>query len=260
MALDNRLIMLRYESGERVVITPSKEALTPESILFVLDEKNNAVWTWLGKKTSNIDKRGAARIAHGLRSSGYTYREHIVAPQAEKLIVIDENNLKDPEVKVNFELLNDTLSKAQLVDDYLANIPYEGPVPIKKAEITDFKPDVGEVQVESPPQQVQPLTAQPVEPPSKPEIKKEDTKASQLEDDSVAEVKAGLLLYATLKQFSEIYAILKDKEVRIEGAVEPLAKFTIKGKELSVSPELKFAGQQEAVLEVFRELFKKTKL
>ena len=258
MVLDNRLIMIRYESGERILVAPTKDAITSDNIIFVLDEKNNTVWTWLGKNTSNIEKRGAKRIARGLKSSGYTYQEYIVAPQAKHFIVIDENKIKDPEIQNNFNTLTETLNKAQLVDEYLANIPFDGPISIDKAEITDFKPQVDEIPTDAPSKTVQSLTAPVVEEEPKPEPKSEPQEKSETPStplgDKMGEIKAGLLIFSTLKQFSEIYTIIKDNEIRIEGAVEPLAKFTLKGNELTVSPELKFAGQQEEVLKKFREL------
>ncbi|GAI83397.1 unnamed protein product, partial [marine sediment metagenome] len=91
-----------------------------------------------------------------------------------------------------------------------------------------------------------------VEEESKPDPIPESKAPSQTQSipsgDMMAEIKAGLLIFSALKQFSEVYTIIKDNEIRIEGAVEPLAKFTLKGNELTVSPELKFAGQQEEVL------------
>ena len=72
-----------------------------------------------------------------------------------------------------------------------------------------------------------------------------------------ADVKAGLLLFSILRQFSELYVVLQGNTLRIEGPTEPLTNFEISGNDLVVSPKLKFGGKQDEVLQFYKNLIQR---
>jgi hypothetical protein len=196
-----------------------------------------------------------------LKSSGFTYGNTVINPQANYLTEIYEKDL-DTEDKKNKRKLVQLLASIEKVptDPNLGFIPkgmipsVEVPEPKKKAE--PATEDALGTPLEMPPGIAPPMEKKEEEPePSKPVEEEPDPfPVGGLDVNINADVKAGLLIFSILRQFNELYLVLQGNTIRIEGPTEPLTNFEISGNDLVVSPKLKFGGRQDEVLQFYKEL------
>jgi len=260
-----RLLMMKYESGERTAVPPDPERLVSDSIVFVVDEFNKAVWLWFGADTKMLFKRGAERMARGLLGHGLDYGDIKVGVGCDNLIVIDEKSLDESSVRENYEKLKSTLRKAKVIDGKLAVIeteegalapPVVTPSPRKPAPTPKPEPIT---------QQVPPPAPQPVEKPTVApakvvvrEEKKEKAPEVKIEAAKISpELKAGVLIYALLTHFPEIYIAKHGNKLVIESEEGTLSIFKILKDSLELEPSYDFQGRQNKVLETYNTLIKK---
>jgi len=238
--LDYRMLMFRYEAGEKKLIPLSKDAFDSNSIVMTIDEKNKVIWLWLGANTSLISRRGAMRIARGLLGFGTDYGEIKVGIGCNDLIIIDEKNL-DPEAMKKMELLIETMSMAESSDGRLFVIREEEKVRVARAkkveeEVVTPTPKPEEVKVEAPSKPV--VTT--------PKVGKEID----------PNIKAAALIYATLNVFSELYITKHKNKVVIEGESGTLTNFNITKDGIELDATYNFQGKQKNVLKEYENLIK----
>jgi hypothetical protein len=99
---------LMFNVLEGGVVDPikwSKENLTPERSIIVLDESSQAVWLWHGSKQGLVARRTALRQAESLKGHGYTVGKSIIGRDIKKIEEIDQRKIgRVPETdKVNQE-------------------------------------------------------------------------------------------------------------------------------------------------------------
>ncbi|MGQ4914023.1 MAG: hypothetical protein ACP6IU_04640 [Candidatus Asgardarchaeia archaeon] len=254
-----RLLMMRYESGDRVAVPPSPENFTSDNIIIVVDEFNKAVWLWFGAGTKMLFKRGAERVAHGLLGHGLDYGNIKVGVGCDNLYIIDEKNLDDSTVRSQFELLKSTLRKVKVIDGKLAEIESEEgvavtPQPPPRPSIPSPPPKPA---VETIPEKKVAPTAEvpaPKKAPAKvqkavavPEVKIEPSKISP-------DVKAGILIYAILSHFPEIYIAKHGNKLVVESEEGTLSIFKILKDSIELEPSYDFQGRQNKILETYNNL------
>ncbi|MCD6380889.1 MAG: hypothetical protein J7L50_01000 [Candidatus Odinarchaeota archaeon] len=236
--MDYRMLMFRYEAGEKRVIPLSKDAFDSNSIVITIDEKNKAIWLWLGANTSLISRRGAMRIARGLLGFGTDYGEIKVGIGCNDLIIIDERNL-DPETTKKMELLIETMAMAESSDGKLFIVREEGSRVARTEKVEEVvapTPKPEEVEKEAP---------------SKPTITTPKV-AKELDPN----IKAAALIYATLNIFSELYITKHKNKVVIEGETGTLTNFNITKDGIELDATYNFQGKQKNVLKEYENLMK----
>ncbi|MHA2059925.1 MAG: hypothetical protein ACW976_04020 [Candidatus Ranarchaeia archaeon] len=266
MPIENRILVLKCESGAKDPVSIDPSLVNAKNVLIVLDELNKTVWLWVGESATMIETRTALRLAKGLKRSGLSYGNTVINSQAEYLTEIYEKDL-DTEDKQNKRKLVQLLASIEKVptDPNLGYIPkgmipsVEVPEPLKEKEPAT-EDALGE-SLEMPPG-IAPPVSKKEEKPSKPsKLEKEEEPdpfpVGALDSSINADVKAGLLLFSVLRQFSELYIVIQGNTIRIEGPTEPLTNFEISGNDLVVSPKLKFGGRQNEVLQLYKDLIKR---
>ncbi|MHA2407466.1 MAG: hypothetical protein ACXACA_03770, partial [Candidatus Ranarchaeia archaeon] len=257
MSVENRILVLKCESGAKEPVSIDPSLVSSKNVLIVLDELNSTVWLWAGESATMIETRTALRLAKGLKSSGFTYGNTVINPQADFLTEIYEKDL-DTEDKKNKRKLVQLLASIEKVptDPNLGFIP-KGMIPsVEVLEPPKEKEPATEDalgnSLEMPPG-IAPTKKKKEEKPTKPSklVKEEEPEpfpVGALDANINADVKAGLLLFSVLRQFNELYIVLQGNSIRIEGPTEPLTNFEISGNDLVVSPKLKFGGRQDEIL------------
>ena len=72
----------------------SKEHFNDDNIIIVLDEYNQLVWIYYGKRNGIVTKRKAYRQADSLRGHGYTVGNSIIGRNLTKIIEIDQRKIE----------------------------------------------------------------------------------------------------------------------------------------------------------------------
>jgi hypothetical protein len=109
------------EGGVSTPIEWSKESLTDDRSVIVLDESSQAIWLWHGTKQGLVARRTALRQAESLKGHGYTVGKSIVGRDIREIYEIDQRKIgRDPETdKLNteFQKVFDRTYKA--LDDFI---------------------------------------------------------------------------------------------------------------------------------------------
>lgn len=268
--MESRILMLKYESGETVPIPAKPDELNSENIIIVIDEFSKVIWLWLGSSTRKIFKMGAMRKARSFLGIGAQYKDTTVGFGCQTLKIIDETNLDDPVQKTNYDELKSLLSKVKLVDGVLGIIS-EG------KEVAPPPPPAPKVK-EEPPKEEKAEVMPPPSPPKEEKIEIEAPKEEKREEITrrepippaeisiptpplklPPEIKAGILIYAILDKFPELYIAKHGNQVVVEGEIGTLTTFKLIPDGLELSEEYDFAGKQNEVLEKYNELVNKLK-
>ena len=276
--MEYRILMLKYESGETVPIPAKPDALSSENIIIVIDEFSKVIWLWLGAQSRKIFKMGAIRKARSFLGMGAQYKDMTIGFGCQTLKIIDETNLDDPVQKADYDELKKFLSRVKLIDGVLAAVPAEAEAPVPPVE----KPAPKKVELSPPvekptptehikpeevvsPEQVSKETITP--PPSevpKPEVKREPIPPAEISIPPTPlklppEIKAGILIYAILEKFPELYIAKHGNQVVVEGEIGTLTSFKLISDGLELSEDYDFAGKQNEVLDKYNELVNKLK-
>ncbi len=71
----------------------SKEHLTPDRSIIVMDEENQTVWLWHGKRRALVPRRMALRQAQSIKGHGYQAGNAIVGRDLSVLVEIDDRKV-----------------------------------------------------------------------------------------------------------------------------------------------------------------------
>jgi len=92
------------EAGECTEVNWSPDHFTDDKIVLILEELNNTVWLYYGKRMGLVKRRTALRQAESLRGHGYQVGKTIIGRQLEKIKEIDARMLdRVPEAKKDYE-------------------------------------------------------------------------------------------------------------------------------------------------------------
>jgi len=119
------------EGGVSEPIKWSKEHLTPESNIIILDEGSSSLYLWYGSKQGLVSRRTALRQAESLKGHGFSVGRSIVGRDIRDLKEIDQRKIgRVPETtELNNELqtlLNKTFKP---LDDYTVTFELEAAIP-----------------------------------------------------------------------------------------------------------------------------------
>jgi len=86
--------MLEFsEGGTTTPLAWSKDALKPDSIIFVIDENSSVLWFWIGKTNSLVKRRTAMRQADSLKGHGYQVGKNLIGRGVNTIVEIDDRKV-----------------------------------------------------------------------------------------------------------------------------------------------------------------------
>ncbi len=92
--LKSYTLMLEFSEGGTTTPLPwSKDALKPDSIIFVIDENTGLLWFWIGKANSLVKRRTAMRQADSLKGHGYQIGKNLYGRGIHTIIEIDDRKV-----------------------------------------------------------------------------------------------------------------------------------------------------------------------
>ena len=130
------------EGGVSTPIEWSKESLTDDRSVIVLDESSQAIWLWHGTKQGLVARRTALRQAESLKGHGYTMGKIILGRDIKNIYEIDQRKIgRDPDTdKLNTEFQNVFNRKYRELDNFVVSFDMKAvimpaPKPAVKEEI-----------------------------------------------------------------------------------------------------------------------------
>jgi hypothetical protein len=119
------------EGGVSEPIKWSKEHLTAESNIIILDEGSSSLYLWYGANQGLVSRRTALRQAQSLKGHGFSVGKSIVGRDIKDLKEVDQRKIgRVPEVDVlNDELQTLLNKKVKPLDDYTVTFELEADIP-----------------------------------------------------------------------------------------------------------------------------------
>ena len=119
------------EGGVSEPIKWSKDNLTPDSNIIILDEGSSSLYLWYGANQGLVSRRTALRQAESLKGHGFSVGKSIVGRDIKDLKEIDQRKIGRVS---EIDDLNDELQallnrKFKLLDDYTVTFELEGAIP-----------------------------------------------------------------------------------------------------------------------------------
>jgi hypothetical protein len=270
--------MLQIEKGEKVPVPFREENLSDDKIIAVIDESKDALYLWLGKDCSDVNKRSATRTAQSIKKSGFAYGQLHIGHDLKNLKIVDASNLNDPENRNNqSELTNVFKRKFTKKDKFVMELgakPQAAPAAPKAEQEAYTKPEpkiitpkpvpapkpviVPEPEPEPEPaaeEEVSPaVTPEPVVSP-KPVTYKE--LPSAVDPELVGQVKLGLLTAILATKFSSYQfksSLSSDGRPIYEFSSTggSLCKVSLEGSDLIIFPDSRFSGMREEIVQTLK--------
>ena len=119
------------EGGVSEPIKWSKDHLTPESNIIILDEGSSSVFLWYGAKQGLVSRRTALRQAESLKGHGFSVGKSIVGRDIKDLREIDQRKIgRVPEIDELNDELQTLLNRGfKYLDDYTVTFDLDGEFP-----------------------------------------------------------------------------------------------------------------------------------
>ncbi len=119
------------EGGVSEPIKWSKEHLTSESNIIILDEGSSSLYLWYGAKQGLVSRRTALRQAQALKGHGFSVGRSIVGRDIRNLKEIDQRKIgRVPEIDELYDELQTLLNKkVNPLDDYTVTFELEAVTP-----------------------------------------------------------------------------------------------------------------------------------
>jgi len=120
-----------FEGGVSEPIKWSKDKLTPDSNIIILDEGSSSVFLWYGAKQGLVSRRTALRQAESLKGHGFSVGKSIVGRDIKNLKEIDERKIgRVPDTDALNDELQTLLNKGfKNLDDYTVTFDVDGKFP-----------------------------------------------------------------------------------------------------------------------------------
>jgi hypothetical protein len=109
------------EGGVSTPIQWSKDNLTDDRSVIILDESSQAIWLWHGARQGLVARRTALRQAESLKGHGYTVGKSILGRDIKDIHEIDQRKIgRDPETdQINTEFEKIFTKKYKELDDFI---------------------------------------------------------------------------------------------------------------------------------------------
>lgn len=257
--------MLQIEHGDKVPLPFKQENLSNDSIVATIDEQNDILYLWFGKNCTDVLKRSAMRTAQSIKKSGFAYGQLHIGHDLKDIKVVDESNLKDPEIKNNHtELTSIFKRKFTAKDKYVMEIgakPQVAPVrqPVEQEVYTEPEPE-RQIIVPKPvsarkpaplPEEVSPEPVVQQAPVSREEI------TSAIDPELAGQVKLGLLSVLLTQKFSSVQlkAVLSSTGMpnyEFLSSGSSLCKVALEGSDLVIQPESEFNGRRDEIISLLK--------
>jgi len=132
------------EGGVSEPIKWSKEHLTAESNIIILDEGSSSLYLWYGASQGLVSRRTALRQAQSLKGHGFSVGKSIVGRDIRDLKEIDQRKIgRVPEIdELNDELQTLLNKKVKPLDDYTVTFELETDIPSAIKPAPDPEPKV----------------------------------------------------------------------------------------------------------------------
>ena len=119
------------EGGVSEPIKWSKEHLTAESNIIILDEGSSSLYLWYGASQGLVSRRTALRQAQSLKGHGFSVGKSIVGRDIRDLKEIDQRKIgRVPEIdELNDELQTLLNRKVKPLDDYTVTFELDADIP-----------------------------------------------------------------------------------------------------------------------------------
>lgn len=129
--MDFAIMFKVLEGGVSEPIKWSKDHLTPESNVIILDEGSSSVYLWYGAKQGLVSRRTALRQAESLKGHGFSVGRSIVGRDIKDLREIDQRKIgRVPETDELNDELQTLLNRGfKYLDDYTVTFDLDGSFP-----------------------------------------------------------------------------------------------------------------------------------
>ena len=129
--MDFAIMFKVLEGGVSEPIKWSKDHLTPESNVIILDEGSSSVYLWYGAKQGLVSRRTALRQAESLKGHGFSVGKSIVGRDIKDLREIDQRKIgRVPETDELNDELQTLLNRGfKYLDDYTVTFDLDGSFP-----------------------------------------------------------------------------------------------------------------------------------
>jgi len=129
--MDFAIMFKVLEGGVSEPIKWSKDYLTPDSNIIVLDEGSSSVFLWYGAKQGLVSRRTALRQAESLKGHGFSVGKSIVGRDIKNLIEIDQRKIgRVPEIDELNDNLQTLLNRGfKYLDDFTVTFDIDGTFP-----------------------------------------------------------------------------------------------------------------------------------
>jgi len=142
--MDFAIMFQVLEGGVSEPIKWSKDHLTPDSNIIILDEGSSSVFLWYGSKQGLVSRRTALRQAESLKGHGFSVGKSIVGRDIKELKEVDQRKIgRVPEIDdINDELQTLLNRKFKNLDNFTVTFDMDGAFPsaIKSASKTVSTP------------------------------------------------------------------------------------------------------------------------
>jgi len=225
------------EGGESVPVKWAKALLTDDKSIIILDETNQIIWLWNGKKQGLVARRTALRQAESLKGHGYTVGKSIIGRDIRGIREIDQRKLgRDPETDQTNKEIMDLFNKPYRELEGLVITFSEGGTDARKPKAVPSTAPAASTPAEPMPEP-KPAAKPAAQKLPKPEIKVESTPSVKEEVKSEAapkvenikeEARIAFVLKAVLDHYDDIWVSKKkDGSYTVEMLDGPVANFTI---------------------------------
>lgn len=232
------------EGGVSTPIEWSKESLTDDRSVIILDESSQAIWLWHGAKQGLVARRTALRQAESLKGHGYTMGKIILGRDIKDIYEIDQRKIgRDPDTdKLNTEFQNVFNRKYRELDNFVVSFDMKevimpAPKPAVKEEIKPIpksepiiapavsKPTTPERKV----QVASEYAAEEEMPSIKPKEKLEPTElVSKIQ--LTTDAKVAFVISGIIDHFADVWISRKeDGSFAVEEMNGPICTFSIRG-------------------------------
>ena len=129
--MDFAIMFQVLEGGVSEPIKWSKDHLTPENNIIILDEGSSSVYLWYGAKQGLVSRRTALRQAESLKGHGFSVGRSIVGRDIKTLREIDQRKIgRVPEIDELNDELQTLLNRGfKYLDDYTVTFDVDGDFP-----------------------------------------------------------------------------------------------------------------------------------
>jgi hypothetical protein len=129
--MDFAIMFQVLEGGVSEPIKWSKDHLTPENNIIILDEGSSSVYLWYGAKQGLVSRRTALRQAESLKGHGFSVGRSIVGRDIKTLREIDQRKIgRVPEIDELNDELHTLLNRGfKYLDDYTVTFDVDGAFP-----------------------------------------------------------------------------------------------------------------------------------